>query len=69
MVGFIFMYVIVYYHFLSLFKIIKDILKIMTHYLLGLCFLHKNGRIHRDIKPQNWMCREGVWKLGDLGLV
>lgn len=41
----------------------------MTHSLLGLCFLHRNDRSHRDIKPDNLMCRDGVWKLGDLGMV
>ncbi|XP_067947357.1 cyclin-dependent kinase 5 homolog [Watersipora subatra] len=38
----------------ALIKITKtDSMQILLHILLGLCFLHKNGIIHNDIKPNN----------------
>lgn len=35
----------------------------------GLCFLHANGVLHLDVKPDNiYRDADGVLKLGDFGL-
>ena len=34
----------------------------------GLAFLHECGIVHRDLKPANIFCRDGVVKIGDVGL-
>jgi eukaryotic-like serine/threonine-protein kinase len=42
---------------------------IMLQVLEALAFVHQQGFVHRDIKPQNIMLtRNGIAKLGDLGL-
>lgn len=46
----------------------NDLKKIIIHSLLGLYILHKNGKIHRNIKPSNVFISGKVFKLGDYGL-
>lgn len=44
---------------------IKDI---MRQILTGLAELHKKGFFHRDMKPDNILLSEGVYKIADFGL-
>lgn len=37
--------------------------------LNSLEFLHNSGLVHRDLKPQNILKHNGVWKLADFGLI
>jgi serine/threonine protein kinase len=34
----------------------------------GLHFLHSNGVLHLDIKPDNLYLAAGTWRIGDFGL-
>lgn len=43
--------------------------KIITDASAGLECIHSRGMIHRDIKPSNLLCHNGVFKIGDFGLV
>jgi len=43
--------------------------KCMREILLALEFIHKNGMVHLDIKPENIFLKNDQFKLGDFGLV
>lgn len=34
----------------------------------GLAALHRAGIVHLDVKPDNFFCVQGIWKIGDLDL-
>lgn len=34
----------------------------------GLAALHRAGIVHFDVKPENFVCVQGIWKTGDLDL-
>ncbi|GEM_PF-2262246 len=48
---------------------IEEVLSIVSCLLNGLERLHGAGGVHCDVKPENVMRFEGVWKLGDPGLL
>ena len=48
-------------------KYYQNILIIFGEIALGIRFLHKNGIIHRDIKPQNIMFKNNKVKIIDFG--
>lgn len=41
----------------------------LSDILNSLEFLHSKTLVHRDLKPQNILKHEGVWKLADFGLI
>ncbi|MBF4487744.1 protein kinase [Flavobacterium sp. CSZ] len=41
----------------------------LSDILNSLEFIHSKGLVHRDLKPQNILLHEGVWKLADFGLI
>ena len=45
----------------------KEIINIMDQLISTLSLLEKNHITHRDIKPQNILIIEGLYKLGDFG--
>ena len=47
---------------------VPEILKMANELLDGLAFLHKQGLVHRDIKPDNILWIDGKATLGDIGL-
>lgn len=47
---------------------VPEILKMANELLDGLAFLHKQGLVHRDIKPDNILWIDGKATLADIGL-
>lgn len=43
--------------------------KIITDASAGLECIHSRAMVHRDIKPGNLLCHNGIYKIGDFGLV
>jgi serine/threonine protein kinase len=43
--------------------------KLITEVAAGLCYLHSQNKVHRDLKPGNVLWSNGSWKLSDFGLV
>lgn len=44
-------------------------LRITAEILEGLCFMHTQGYMHRDLKPDNiFLKKGGVVKIGDYGM-
>ncbi len=48
---------------------LADAHRLIRHTLIGLEAMHLRGMVHRDIKPNNILVKEGVGKLADFGLV
>ncbi|MBE9175509.1 protein kinase [Synechocystis salina LEGE 06155] len=42
--------------------------QVMGSVLEALCFLHGQGIVHRDIKPDNILWAQGHWKVADFGI-
>ena len=45
-----------------------EIKSIMYQSLLGLAYMHKHGFFHRDMKPENLLCKNDAVKIADFGL-
>ncbi len=45
-----------------------ELLEVVQALAEGLAFLHEQGLVHRDVKPDNLLLCNGSWKLSDFGL-
>ncbi len=46
-----------------------EVLQIGIEAAEGLDYLHSEDLVHRDVKPDNFICVNGKWKLADIGFV
>jgi serine/threonine protein kinase len=46
----------------------EDVLKIVKQVTLGLQAIHAKGLVHRDVKPENILADDGVYKITDFGV-
>ncbi len=57
------------YHGRDELMLVGDVLTRFEQVIAGIAELHRNGLIHRDLKPQNVLRMDpSTWKLADLGL-
>lgn len=45
-----------------------ETLKMLQDVTYGLQAIHEAGLVHRDMKPDNILCKNGEWKVGDFGV-
>lgn len=48
---------------------ITEIQQLVREVASGLVYLHRQNKVHRDLKPGNVLWSNGCWKLSDFGLV
>lgn len=45
----------------------KEAIEVIKQIILGVAEMHKQNIIHRDLKTDNIMCHNGIYKIVDLG--